>query len=233
MKAAQKRTKTARTGTKADATSQKLLELCLGQFEKKGFEATTMRGLAQAAGLSPGAFYYHFNSKEAVVQVFYEQTFVEFADRCRAIYAEEKSFSHRLEKALEARLDTFTSHRELLVILARAAVDPRSELSPFGPATREIREATIQLFEEMIDGSDFRCDKRLLPYMPTLLWMALMGVIFFWVFDESPGQKRSRELIRLLSPQLARLIGFTRFPLPGSVMQPILSTLQLVMPKTR
>lgn len=189
-----------------------------------------MRDLAKAAGLSPGAFYYHFRSKEAVVQVFYEKSFLEFADRCRNLFAGTNSFEARLEGALRARLETFESSRELLIVLSRAAVDPRSELSPFGEASTEIREATIGLFQEMLDGSDFKSDKRLLPYLPTLLWMYLMGIIFFWVFDESPRQKRTGDLIRLLTPQLVRLIRFTRFPLTGSVINPLLQTLGLIMP---
>lgn len=219
--------------TKADVTSEKLLDLCLAQFQKKGFDGTTMRDLAKAANLSPGAFYYHFRSKEAVVQVFYEKTFLEFADRCRAIYAGTKSFEARLEGVLRARLETFESSRELLIVLSRAAVDPRSELSPFGEASTEIREATIGLFAEMIEGSDFKADKRLLPYLPTLLWMYLMGIIFFWVFDESPRQKRTKDLLQLLSPQLLRLVRFTRFPLTGSVINPLLQVLSLVMPQPK
>lgn len=219
--------------SKAELTSEKLLEICLAQFQKKGFDGTTMRDLAKAAGLSPGAFYYHFRSKEAVVQVFYEKSFSEFADRCREAYARTKSFEERLAAALSARLDTFASSRELLIVLSRAAVDPRSELSPFGEASTEIREATIGLFAEMMEGSDFKADKRLLPYLPTLLWMYLMGVIFFWVFDESPRQKRTEALIQLLTPQLTRLIRFTRFPLTGSVINPLLQILAHVMPQVK
>jgi len=234
MASAQKRTNSSEANrTKAEVTSEKLLEICLAQFQKKGFEGTTMRGLAEAAGLSPGAFYYHFKSKEAVVQVFYEQTFAQFADRCREIFSADGRFSRRMEDAVFARFETFEANRELLIVLSRAAVDPRSELSPFGPATKAIREATIGLFEEMIAGSDFKCDKRLLPYMPTLLWMYLMGMIFFWVFDESPGQKRSRELVKILTPQFTRLLALTRFPMPSSVLQPLLQALQLVMPREK
>lgn len=161
-KTAQSAPEAAPKRSKADQTSEKLLELCLAQFQKKGFDGTTMRDLAKAAGLSPGAFYYHFRSKEAVVQVFYEKSFLEFSDRCRSLYAGTKSFEARLEGALHARLETFASSRELLIVLSRAAVDPRSELSPFGEASTEIREATIGLFAEMIEGSDFKADKRLL-----------------------------------------------------------------------
>ena len=216
---------------KAEVTSERLLELCLAHFQRKGVDQTTMRELAAAAGLSPGAFYYHFASKEAVIQVFYEKTFTEFEGRCVAIFAETKKFEERLQRALEARLDTFEGHRPLLIALSRAAVDPTSPLSPFGKETKDIRDRTIAIFQRMLEDSDFKCDKRLLAHLPALLWMYLMGIIFFWVFDESGRQKKTRELIRLLTPQICRLVRFTRFPLTGSVINPLLATLELVSPK--
>lgn len=189
-----------------------------------------MRELAQAAGLSPGAFYYHFSSKEAVIQVFYEKTFQQFEARCSEIFTKSSRFEERLERALFARLETFGDYRTLLIALSRSAVDPRSELSPFGEGTRDIRDRTIDLFRRMIEGSDFKSDKRLHPYLPTLLWLYLMAIIFFWVFDVSAEQKKTRELIKLLTPQLVRLVRFSRFPLTGSVINPLLATLRLMMP---
>ena len=61
--------------------------------------------------------------------------------------------------------------------------------------------------------------------------MYMMGMIFYWVFDKSPAQKQTHELIRLLTPQIIRLIRFSRIPLTGRVLQPILQVLQLVIPE--
>ena len=219
----------AQKSAKSAATAQHLLETCLHLFRKQGFDETTMRELAAAAGLSPGAFYYYFPSKEAIVQVFYEKTFLEFEQGARELFVAEKSFGRRLEGTLQLRLDTFAADRDLLVVLSRAAVDPRSDLSPFGSATRDIRERTIAIFRTMIDGSDLKFERKLDPYLPTLLWMYMMGMIFFWVFDETPRQQRSRELIGALTPQLVRLIRFTRFPLTGSVLNPLLKALQIAV----
>lgn len=215
---------------KAELTAERLLEISLREFIKNGFDKTSMRDLARAAGLSPGAFYYHFESKEAVIQVFYEQSFAAFAQAVADISRAGKSFSQRMQSVLEARLETFAESRDLLIVLSRAAVDPRSALSPFGEEQREIREATIQLMRELMATSDLKCDKRLLPYLPDLLWMYMMGIIFFWAFDESPKQKNTRHLIEKLTPQLVRLISFTRLPLTGSVLKPFLEVLEFLLP---
>ena len=57
---------------KSDATRKRLLARALVLFQKKGVEQTTMRDIAKAAGLSLGAAYYYFPSKDALVFSFYE-----------------------------------------------------------------------------------------------------------------------------------------------------------------
>ncbi|HRK07832.1 MAG TPA: TetR family transcriptional regulator [Pseudobdellovibrionaceae bacterium] len=217
--------------SKSERTAERLYEISIQQFLRRGFDETTMRDLAQAADLSPGAFYYHFPSKEAVIQRFYERTFQQFAEAAREAMSAHTRFEARFISLLEARLATFHESRELLIVLSRAAVDPRSTLSPFGPEQKLIREATIDLMRECIDGSDLSAHKKLETYLPELLWMYMMGMIFYWVFDKSPAQKQTHELIRLLTPQIIRLIRFSRIPLTGRVLQPILQVLQLVIPE--
>lgn len=215
--------------TKADQTREKLLGLALKEFKKKGFDDASMRDLASAADLSLGAFYYHFKNKEEIVQVYYERTFEAFADGVIAICARTDSFEKRLTAILHHRIETFRDHRELLIALSRAAVDPRSDLSPFGERQRAIREETIAIFAQLIESSDLKVDKKLRPYLPMLLWMYLMAVIFFWVFDESPRQKKTTALIDKLSPLISRLLRFSRFPLTGAVMTPVHDLLQTIL----
>src|SRR6478672_13238608 len=57
---------------KSDATRRHLLDRALVLFQQRGVEATTMRDIAKAAGLSLGAAYYYFPSKDALVFAYYE-----------------------------------------------------------------------------------------------------------------------------------------------------------------
>ena len=43
------------------------MAVALDLFTERGFDATSMRDIASALGLSPGAFYHHFPSKEALL----------------------------------------------------------------------------------------------------------------------------------------------------------------------
>ncbi len=57
-----------RQAAKSEAAIAKALEAALELFSKQGFRGSTMRQIADAAGLSVGNLYHHFPSKEAIFE---------------------------------------------------------------------------------------------------------------------------------------------------------------------
>jgi hypothetical protein len=66
-------------------------------------------------------------------------------------------------------------------------------LSWFGPATKEQRQVSVALFAESLEGERLPADVR--EVAPTLLWALHMGVLLYFVYDSSPDQRRTRQLI--------------------------------------
>ena len=217
--------------SKSEVTARRLYEISMRRFQENGFDETTMRDLAAAAELSLGAFYYHFPNKEAIIQLFYQRSFESFQSACHQVFKQTGVFEERLISLLEARLQTFDGSRDILVVLSRSAVDPRSPLSPFGAEQKEIRQATIQIMKQMMEDSDLKCEKGIRAFLPDLFWMYLMAIILFWVFDESSEQKKTREFIRQFTPQIVRLVRYTRIPLSGAVLSPLKKTLEMLLGK--
>jgi AcrR family transcriptional regulator len=52
--------------SKGERTSQTILEAAYSLFLEQGFHATSMRQIAQRAGIAVGGIYNHFSSKEAI-----------------------------------------------------------------------------------------------------------------------------------------------------------------------
>src|SRR5208337_2521843 len=61
--------------SKGEETRERVLDVALALFKKKGYDATTMREIAAKTGLATGAAYRHFPSKVAIVMAYYERTF--------------------------------------------------------------------------------------------------------------------------------------------------------------
>src|SRR5580704_3913480 len=59
---------------KSEETRARIVNAALGSFRKRGFEAATMRDIAEEAGVATGAAYYYFPSKDAIVIDFYRRS---------------------------------------------------------------------------------------------------------------------------------------------------------------
>ncbi|MCW2936964.1 MAG: putative TetR family transcriptional regulator [Actinomycetia bacterium] len=75
-----------------------ILDVARTQFAQRGFEATTMRDIADAAGLSAGNLYRYFGSKDAMVTAILS----EFSDRLLAAYQEVLTIGTSAVESLEA-----------------------------------------------------------------------------------------------------------------------------------
>jgi AcrR family transcriptional regulator len=177
----------------SEQTRRQLLETALGLFRRKGFEATTMRDVAAQAGISLGAAYYYFPSKESIVGAYYDFVQHEHLTRAREAYTGSPKLRERLRAALHTKIDIVADDRKLLSALFRYGGDPEHPLSWFGDATRGQRELSTAVFAEALDGERLPDDLR--AAAPMLLWALHMGVLLYFVYDSSDKQRRTRRLI--------------------------------------
>lgn len=178
---------------KSEDTRLRILEAALAIFRERGFERTTMRDIASAAGVAVGAAYYYFQSKEAIVMAFYQRSQEEMSPAIGKILDESSSLESRLRGIIHYKFEYFAPNRKLLGALSGHA-DPEHPLSPFGRETSEIRDADIAFFDRAVEQSRVRLPSSIKPYLPRLLWLYQMGLILFWVYDYSAGQKRTAVL---------------------------------------
>ena len=50
-----------------------LLEIAVGEFNTRGYDATSMEDLSRAAGITKSSFYHHFSGKEALLRAALER----------------------------------------------------------------------------------------------------------------------------------------------------------------
>jgi AcrR family transcriptional regulator len=176
------------------ATRDSILATALARFRRDGLDAATMRDIASEAHIALGAAYYYFASKEAILQAYYDQV----QERHHAMVLEALArpglnFEERLKAVFHAKLDILRDDRKILGALFRYAGEPAHPLSALGPATRKNREQAIATFALATQGEKVPDDIRAI--LPTLLWAAHMGMLLYFIYDESPEQVRTRKLV--------------------------------------
>ena len=203
---------------KAEATRRSIVDAALALFRAHGYDRTTMRAIADEAGVSLGNAYYYFGSKEHLVQAFYDQVQVQHAAAAEDTLRGSSEFGARLRGVLEAWVEISAPYHEFAGQFFKNAAEPTSPLSPFSPESEGARAASIALFREVLDGSDLKLTPALRREMPELMWLMHMGVVLFWVHDPSPGQARTRALIARAVPLVDKLARMTRLPVVRGVV---------------
>lgn len=198
-------------GGRGAVTRSRILEAALASFQERGYDQTTMRAIAQAAGVSLGIAYYHFGSKEQLVQEFYAE--IQVGHRRRAAAAlRSRDFVSRLRGVLHAGIDEVTPYHDFAGSFIKVAIAPSSAASPFSAESSAARDTAIGLFREVVEGSSNRPGGALADDLPQLLWLAYLGITLFWVYDTSPGQVRTRRLIDRSARLVGRLVTVSRLP---------------------
>jgi AcrR family transcriptional regulator len=204
--------------SKSEATCARILDMALELFRRQGFEPTTMRTIAAQAGVSLGSAYYYFESKEDLVMAYYERAMESMTPRMEAVLAGtagiKTSFEERVAAVMAVKFDYFRPNRVFLGALLRHAADPENRLSPFSKATRHIRERDQAYFARAIaESREVRVPEELVAHLPRLLWLYQMGLILYWIYDRSPGQRQTRVLREKSLTLIAGLLRFARFAL--------------------
>lgn len=96
-----------------------ILAKALELFRRRGFEVTTMRDIADAAGVATGAAYYYFESKEAMVAAHYHQVQSLHAAKAREELIGKEGLRERLASVVHVKLEILNDDREFLGALFR------------------------------------------------------------------------------------------------------------------
>lgn len=216
---------TANKLTKGEKTKAHILETAIELFKERGYEETTMRGIAERADVSLGNAYYYFKSKEFLVHAFYEMVQQEQIPAYEQVIAAENSLKLRLLGVLMTQLRMIEPYHRLAVALFKSAADPQSPLSPFGRESEPVRRRCIDMYASLIAGAREQVPDDLKAELPELLWLFQMGVILFWIYDRSVGRIRTHNLVTHGVELIASLLQVVSLPIMAPARKKILALL--------
>lgn len=225
FKMAAPNTEAPRNSTR-ERTKELIFKSALALFREQGFEATTIRDIAQAAKVATGAAYYYFPSKEAIVAAYYDEVQRLHAARVREELVGKEGLGERLASVMLWKLEVLKDDRKFLGALFRYTGEAGHPLSVFGKATEAQRKQSMEAFREALAGSEI--SEELKEVLPWGMWLLHLGIILYFIHDESEGQARTHKLVDRFAEMLVGLVGLTN----SALVRPFVKPFQIKMLET-
>ncbi|MET0407087.1 MAG: TetR/AcrR family transcriptional regulator [Hyphomicrobium sp.] len=194
------------------ARREHILDAALQCFARGGFHATTMHAICREAGVSPGALYVYFDSKEALIAGLCERDRAEFAERF-ANLAAAPDFLEALAQIGEHYFVDESAEKQRFVVEMgiEATRNPRiAEI--FMSVDKFCNDSFEALFRRLKD------EGRIAPRVdiPTLVKVFnVFGDGMFWRRAIQPDADISSVL-----PIIIELVGTLINPTDGAILQP-------------
>src|SRR5438309_7003990 len=132
------------------AAGRRLFDIAVDLIGERGYEATTLRDVADRAGVSVGLLYRYFPSKRSIVLALYEQLSAEYA--LQAAEMPPGKWRDRFIFALETSLRVLGPHRNSLKALVPVMVGGTAE-GLFAHSTAFSRLRVQKVFQDAVVGA--------------------------------------------------------------------------------
>ncbi len=154
-----------------------LVQLAADMFAERGFRATTVRDIAEAAGMLSGSLYHHFDSKESIMDELLQAYIDELLPEYRRIADEGGPAREVLSQLVTTAFASFDRHRPAILVWLGEGLHLR-ELPRFAyvaQAEAETEQLWTQVIRRGVRSGEFRkgLDAKLAyRFIRDVVWMA-------------------------------------------------------------
>ncbi len=164
-----------------------ILDAAAECFSRSGYEGTSVRDIATAAGILPGSMYYHFASKEEVLGAVHDEGLSKVKGRVAEAIARENKPWARLEAACTAHLEALHAAKEYGSVVATEF--PRRHSKKLRQRMVAARDEYENIFRELIND---------LPLAPgasrKYIRLSLIGAMAWTLVWYKPGKDDVRKI---------------------------------------
>ena len=136
-------------GSKGDRTRRRILDATAAEVARCSVEGTSINSIAAASGLKAGSIYFHFDSKDKLVEEMFEEGLSASLERLDATLAAcpvDSDPGVRLNAALRAHLGAVREMRSYAI----AVLGPSFPKDAAGAAARRLRRSYVSRWTELV-----------------------------------------------------------------------------------
>jgi len=180
---------------------KKIVTAAESLFAQKGFAATGMRAIAQAAGVSIGAIYHHFKSKDDILLAIIREEIEELQGFLEELKAQGLSVAEITRRLVERHFQRLRDHRQLMQVVQREWFAPSSGLRRKLPQFFRDTVSLIQgLLEEGLAAGQIR------PCNPVVAAHAIIGIVMGITPRSLEGDEVAEEIQAHGPEEITRLL---------------------------
>lgn len=133
-------------------THDKILAAALDLFVSRGFEGTTVDAIAEAAGVTKGAIYFHFETKDDVLLALLDQVERNFIDPMdRRVRRAGPSGRDKFVAFAHQQSELGIGRTKLAILAIKISSDDAEGNARFAPRIRQIYRRLYDIVEDIIE----------------------------------------------------------------------------------
>ena len=187
--------------SKGQRTRERIFGCAMDLFMSHGYEKTTMRMIADRAGVNVALSYHYFPSKEHLVFEFYQNFARDFVERSAAVLASSSRLEARMIGVVETMFAAAGPYHAFAGSLFAAAASPASPLNPFSADFAGMRAQG----DRPVRPRCRRIYARVFPWTwptscPSCCGRLSLGLLYCWMHDHSEHQAEDEDAPAALGP---------------------------------
>jgi AcrR family transcriptional regulator len=155
-----------------------LLEVAVGEFLTRGYDATSMEDLSRAAGITKSSFYHHFSGKEALLRAALERALDGLFAVLDSDGARTGTPLERLHHIVRGQVAVLVAELPYVTVLLRVRGNTESERWAM-ERRREFDARIAALVREAVEAGELRKDVE--PAVAARLLSGLVNSVVEWV----------------------------------------------------
>jgi len=141
-----------------DSVRARLMTAAIALFARKGYAATTVREIVEAAGVTKPVLYYHFGSKEGIFLAMMRDALGEFEATARAALSAPGTAAERILHFFDSMFELIMQHLDVMRVLDGFYYGPPqgAPFFDFEAIHQRFIEMLTDLVREGMESGEFR-----------------------------------------------------------------------------
>jgi AcrR family transcriptional regulator len=144
----------SRKTQQSDQTREALLSKCLHLFAQRGCSSTSVDDIARAAGVTKGAIYWHFASKDEIFHAILDRIHAQWQEVVHVPVSRSGDPLAQLARLFDAYAELFRDSPDICLFLQQVLLDRQNK--PFAAEVARVFATTARFIARILDEGKAR-----------------------------------------------------------------------------